>query len=601
MFRIGLLRMLAFVVIGYAGFGAARPAAEETKRPDLSELRDAVTTASKRGENVDEIRKALDALEKVLAKGWTAPKPGTTTPTPAELMALRQAVEAAAKKGEKVEVIARELEVVEKLLVGRAFGRITKADIDDFVAEVLKATDILAKRYHRELDKNELIDWAVDGLYLTANEKVPDAVLLDRSRRRKEDLIDGQLLLGGARATLGTRDDLVDAKDVQGSVRYVCGRLDENTTILTAQAMGRMRAQQYQNGLGEAGVQVRRVPDRGIEVVTPYKDGPAYKAGIRAGDLITQIQVYEDAEGKPLAKPSVFAPNALIDEDLDRVLWGRPGARVELTVGRQGAKPKPIEITRARVKRESLFGHKREADDTWDHLLDEKHGVYYIRLLDFHRSDLANELAQLVTKLEAQKMKGLILDLRFAGSGLVDTAIGVADLFVDNGLIVEFRGRSNSSDKKMGHRTGSRLQFPMVCLINSSSGTCTEVVAACLQDHKRALIAGERTIGKASVQNYHPLDRGTLRVTTAHAYRPSGKPLDRTTAPLERADEWGVTPDDGYAVNLPKAEQDALRDYLESSRIIPHRDPDKKDVVRQVKDRQLEKALEYLRGNSKPE
>ena len=569
--------------------------ADAPKAVDLSDLRDAITTAGKRGENVDDIKRALDALEKALAKGGAAPKEAAR----AELAAVRRAVEAAARKGEKVDGIAKELDDVEKALTGRVFVRMDKAQVSAFATEVLRGTDHLAQRAYRQVPVIELADRAVDGLYLAAGEAVPDEVKQERARRPKGVAVDPRPLLEAARDALGKRDDLADSRDVLAALKHACGAFDEPTTALTPEAMTRMRSQQYQNGLGEVGVQLRRVTDR-IEVVTPFKDGPAYKAGLRAGDIITQFKLFEDAQGKPLVAPTALTPATLKAENTDGVLWGRVGARVELTVARPGAKPVPLALTLARVKREGLVGHRRLADDTWDYLLDEKLGVYYVRVLDFHRADLANELNLLLTKFEAQKIKSLVLDLRFAGSGLIDTAVGVADVFVDNPLIVELRGRTSGAEKKMGRRTGSRLLFPVVCLTSGTSGTCPELVAACLQDHKRAVIVGERTGGRASVQNYFALERGTLRITTAHAYRPSGKPLDRDTAPADRPDEWGVTPDPGFAVELTKPERDDLRDDLETRCTITHRDTPKRDA-KEFKDRQLAKALEHLREKAKQE
>jgi len=140
--------------------------------------------------------------------------------------------------------------------------------------------------------------------------------------------------------------------------------------------------------------------------------------------------VFEDAEGKPLATPSVLTPSTLKGEELDRVLWGQPGARVEVTVERPGAKSTDCrDYARSRQAGEFVRPPAQSGRHV-GHCLDEKLGVYYVRVLDFHRADLANELARLVTKFEGQKMKGLILDLRFTGSGLIDTAIGVADLFI---------------------------------------------------------------------------------------------------------------------------------------------------------------------------
>ncbi len=169
-----------------------------------------------------------------------------------------------------------------------------------------------------------------------------------------------------------------------------------------------------------------------------------------------------------------------------------------------------------------------------------------------------------------------------------------------SGLITEFRWRNQGTGPRQGKSQGSHLRFPMACLINSSSGTCTEIVAACLQDHQRARIVGERTAGKASLQGYFPVQRGTMRITTSHAYRPAGNPLDRTMALADQPDAWGVTPDSGCTVDLPQAERDNLREHLAGLQIILPPDSQKK-VIRESGESSIEKALEYLREKSMAE
>jgi C-terminal peptidase prc len=471
----------------------------------------------------------------------------------------------------------------------------------DFAIQISQATGLLAAKYHRELDQNQLMIWAVDGLYRTTARNMPDAI--ERRLREIGTLkeIDRFTLLADARAALGDRPDLADHKDVTAALKDVFSHLDEHTVVLDSDAMARLRWAQNNAGLGEIGVQVRRRPNSGaVEVLTPYKDGPAYKEGIQSADVITQLKVLDGPDGMPLAEPVAVATDTLTEDDLDHVLRGRPKTRIELAIRRPSQdKPLAFVVSRAWVKKEKLLGVKRQNDDTWDHLLDPTLGIYYVRLLDFQGPETAKELDRLLADFEKQKLGGLVLDLRFAGSGLIQTAADIADLFIDKGVIVEFHKRgSGLGPWKKSSRPG-HLQFPMACLVNAETGACTEIVAACLQDHERAVIVGERTAGKASAQNYFPFDGGTLRITTSFAYRPSGLPLDKSQATPESPHVWGVTPDSGLAVPLAPEARAALRENLLHQWIISPKDGPQKDTQPAFKDVQLERALEFLREKGK--
>jgi carboxyl-terminal processing protease len=245
------------------------------------------------------------------------------------------------------------------------------------------------------------------------------------------------------------------------------------------------------------------------------------------------------------------------------------------------------------VEPETVLGVRRLADDSWDHLLSRSPRIGYVRLVSFMRRT-PEELKQLVKNQVDAGLKGLILDLRFNPGGYLDSAQKIADLFIDDGKIVELRGRAGLSHVTNGTKEGSYLDFPLVCLVNRDTGSGSEIVAACLQDHKRAVIMGERTNGSASVQNVLDFDGGFLRFTTSTFVGPSGKNLDRANAG-NKPNEWGVIPDPGYVLNLSRKERGELSRHLADGEIIPRKDgaapPDRKEFT----DRQLEMALRYLR------
>lgn len=466
-----------------------------------------------------------------------------------------------------------------------------------FAVEILTATDILTAKYYRELDEDELTAWAIRGLFQGVRESIPPALDQRMQKKSPGEVLQRLDLLVDAREMLGARKELVAPRDADLALQSIFRRLDPHTTLLDPDAMTRLSLVQNRGGVGELGLIVRRQPQGGaVEVVTPDRDGPAYRAGLRAGDVITRVRLLDGPDGKPLASPEDVAPGTLADEKGGHVSWGPLGSRVEVTVRHPDSElPRAHSLARSRVKKEKLLGIQRRSDDSWDHLLDLRTGIYYVRIADFHGPETARELDLLLKGFAQPKLKGLILDLRFTGSGLIQTAFDVADLFVPNGLIVEFRSRNllNGKGRWMSKGKGSHTGIPIACLINAEAGTCTEIVAAALQDHKRARIVGERTSGKASAQNYFPTGRGTLRITTSCAYRPSGKPLDRSLSLDNPLGEYGVTPDTTFDVLLSAEERSALRERFDASVRLYRRAPANSGEGA-FRDRQLQKALESL-------
>jgi carboxyl-terminal processing protease len=213
-------------------------------------------------------------------------------------------------------------------------------------------------------------------------------------------------------------------------------------------------------------------------------------------------------------------------------------------------------------------------------------------------------MARIVAELKKQGVKGLVLDLRFNPGGLLDSARDITDLFIDDGVIVSIKPRVGSPYVMTGQREGSVTDFPMVCLVNGLSASGSEIVSAALQDHHRAIVLGERSYGKGSVQNVVDFERedgevkSQIKLTTASFWRPSGKNLNKASTAGKEADEWGVVPD--KVVRLTRAERDDLFEHQRNQEIIQPRDkpPSTEDKV-VFKDKQLDAALDYLRTQIK--
>jgi carboxyl-terminal processing protease len=176
--------------------------------------------------------------------------------------------------------------------------------------------------------------------------------------------------------------------------------------------------------------------------------------------------------------------------------------------------------------------------------------------------------------------------------------VGISDLFIDDGAIVSIRPRVGRSRDFKGSHAGSKVDFPLVVLVNGGSASASEIVSACIQDHERGIVMGERSFGKGSVQNIMELDLGNgpseMKLTTASFWRPSGKNLHKfpTSKP---EDDWGVVPHPNYTLKLSPAETTELYDHLKRQEVIARRDPPKMETVPTFVDRQLEMAVDYLK------
>ncbi len=233
-----------------------------------------------------------------------------------------------------------------------------------------------------------------------------------------------------------------------------------------------------------------------------------------------------------------------------------------------------------------------------DFVIDPKNKICYIRIDQFTRNTY-RDLAAVMKKLkEDGGIGGFILDLRNNPGGLLPSAVKISDLFIDDGVIVTVRERGRPEVSYVGRSDGSYATFPMVCLVNGYSASASEIVSACLQDHGRAIVIGSRSYGKGSVQSILPFDvtGGRLKLTTASFWRPNGQNLNKASTKGRDEDTWGVTPNEGFAIKLSLKEESDLREYWRYHEIIPRPDrPREPDDITKFKDRQLEKALQYLR------
>ncbi|HJT79487.1 MAG TPA: S41 family peptidase [Gemmataceae bacterium] len=465
-----------------------------------------------------------------------------------------------------------------------------------YAKSVMEVIDLLKENYVKDLNRGQLVAWAVRGLYRQIDEKVPDEVNDKLNSAKDMTAPELQNLLVDVRERLGKREDLANHKDVDLTLlRMMKNHLDPFTTYIDPETAGRVD-NEIQGQFTGIGIQIRKdAASDMLQVVTPIKGSPAYKAGIQAGDIVTTITRDVDSEGNKLDKPEVISTKGLPLSDAVKKILGLPGTRIKLTVQRAGAdKPLTFALNRGRVEVESVLGYKRKSDAGWDYWVDPVNKIAYIRLTSFARNTYA-DLQKAMKELDKEGVKGLVLDLRFNPGGYLDSATNISDLFIDDGLIVTVRPRIGREIPYYGHTKGSYLNFPMVCLINGGSASGSEILASCLQDNHRAVIIGERSYGKGLVQNIQRFEGGELKMTIASFWRPSGKNLSKLSTKGGEDEDWGVRPDKGFRVDLPRKERFELDEHLRNAEVIlPPGKPAKEKG--DFKDVQLEKGLEYLRG-----
>jgi hypothetical protein len=252
-----------------------------------------------------------------------------------------------------------------------------------------------------------------------------------------------------------------------------------------------------------------------------------------------------------------------------------------------------IRLKRGFPRAETFFGFRRKPNAEWDYLLDARLEIAYVRLTSIGR-DTANQLGQLLTRLEKQGLRGLVLDLRNTEGGLMVETKEVAGLFLGNGRVGFLRSRS-AEDRLFVRSSARHRRFPMVCLVNGETRRTSELLAACLQDHGRALVLGERTPGDCNIQNIIPRLRcGEITFTVAVFLRAGGRNLCRMMTDGKEEEDWGVRPNSGFEVRLTTRERDRCARRLHDLRVIP---PPGRPVpaVSPAGDRQLAAALDYLR------
>lgn len=366
----------------------------------------------------------------------------------------------------------------------------------------------------------------------------------------------------------------VKTKDLlYGAIKGMVGELDPHSAFLTPDMFKEMQVE-TRGEFGGLGIEIT-IRKGKLTVVSPIEGTPAYKAGVKAGDVIIKIDG-KSTEGITLMEAV-------------KKLRGPKGTKVTITIVREGLeKPLDITITRAIIKIKSVV-YRME---------DPQAKVGYVRIRAF-REHTARDLKRAIEDLRAKGMKALILDLRNDPGGLLTQAVKVSDLLLPEGrLIVYTKGRTKEDQMRFTSQYRPILPptFPMVVLVNAGSASASEIVSGALQDWHRAVIMGERSFGKGSVQTIFPLSDGSaLKLTTAEYYTPKGRSIQ----------EEGIIPDVVIPSNLKvvKGKMPVIREEFLKRHLKNETKPGgEKAGVKEEKgkgkeeDLQLKYAVEFLKG-----
>lgn len=370
-------------------------------------------------------------------------------------------------------------------------------------------------------------------------------------------------------------DEISDTTLIDDAIEGMLTSLDPHSSYLPEDAMASM-TEQTKGEFGGLGIEVTM--DRGVvKVVSPIEGTPAYKAGVKAGDLIIKIDD-QDVQGLTLS-------------DAVEMMRGKVGSDIKIKVFREDErKTMDITITRDIIK---IIPVKSRL---------ERDGIGYLRITTFNEHvgrEIRSHLKDLVKENEGNKLSGLVLDLRNNPGGLLSQAVAASDAFLDQGEIVSTRGRIENQNQRYNARAGDEINgAPIVVLINGGSASASEIVAGALQDHKRGLVLGTKSFGKGSVQTIMQLPGNSgMRLTTALYYTPSGRSIQAK----------GIEPDiEVKPLKVEEVEQGdrpseaSLKGHIELEKMLEEagekRSDKDEDQDERPYDYQLERAIDMVKA-----
>ena len=385
-------------------------------------------------------------------------------------------------------------------------------------------------------------------------------------------------------------DSELFAGAVRGMVSVLRARGDVHSGYLAPNSAAPLRAEMRQE-FGGIGVRIGMEGDPPeVVVVEPPQPGtPAYSSPIRGRDVIVAV------DGQPLAGRGL--------DDVLAVMRGPVGAALELTVRRPDASEETFRLVREVIRVPSVIGDRRGSDGEWQFQLAEDPRIALVRITTFGNRTV-EELTETLDELTSAGAEAFVLDVRQNAGGALDAAIGVAELFLPEGVpVVSTRGRDGQVlDEYRTPENGPYLDPPLAVLVDGDTASASEIVAAALQDHQRAVVIGERSFGKGTVQQLLPLEAGRslLKLTSASYWRPSGVNIHRSPGTADDA-PWGVSPLEADETPLSDKQREAWYAWRRQRDLVAADDGQRDDAPQSAgdpleADPALRLALERLRS-----
>jgi carboxyl-terminal processing protease len=490
-------------------------------------------------------------------------------------------------------------------------------DAEGFARDLVAAANVVTMYYVRPVSRPELLQTALAGLYEAAGRPVPrnlrrridqaeaeagraqaeandnpPAPLVPALAPRRNPVLDDRPVLDlvlAVRREVGRAGDLAGEDPLHVGCRAMLRALDPYSGVVTSPEERRgVGINPDRDGFG---LDVSDVVADRVAVKEVLPGGPAQRAGLRPGDEITRLCDSDGRERK-------------LAESLD-VLNGRtPLVRPE-----QGllATPQPVTVSYRRAagkgersvtldwghfRPESIFGVARRDDNSWNYWLDAARKIAHLRVGNIDAST-PDELQDIISRLCEDGLRGLVLDLRWCPGGSLTGSVKCAEGFLGKCDIATVRYRNRPEDVFRSTAEGKRLDYPIVVLINGESSGGAEMIAAALQDHRRAVVVGQRTRGKGNVQSVTGVGSVGLKITSGTLSRPSGKNLHRFPD-SKPADDWGVRPDPGREFRVSADLSRALRTWWAELTLRPGSSAERLPLDDPLTDPQRNAAVEAL-------
>ena len=367
-------------------------------------------------------------------------------------------------------------------------------------------------------------------------------------------------------------EEQTDKQLIESALNGMLTALDPHSSYLNEEDFKYMN-EQTSGKFGGLGIEIT-MENGVVKVISPIDDTPAAKAGIQAGDFITDI------DGQTVIGLTL---NEVVSK-----LRGKPGTKVKITVRRTNEKPFDVTLKRDEIKVKSVKNEIKNDD------------ILYVRISAFNEDidkDIIKAFNDADKKLK-NKLSGLVIDVRNNPGGLLDQAVKVSDLFLEQGEIVSTRSRNEEDTIKYSATAGDIAHgLPIVVMINEGSASASEIMAGALQDHHRAIILGQKSFGKGSVQTVIPLrNKGAMRITTARYYTPSGRSIQaKGIEPDVDVKQAKLEEIKSYGLNLSEAD---LKGALKNEQITDKKDANAKKEGEEddSKDYQLIRALDLVKA-----